>query len=125
MGKRIYVAHTFGRRSLAQGVIGVYPDYELAKADLQFRFGWRDEDTDWGHFIRVGELGKGFDDVLALPKSEEGTMTTDEEWADIVSDIQHIVALAGANPEEADKEELDKLAIKMTAWARRNHDHKH
>lgn len=70
MSRTIYIAHTI---TASQGgdVIGVYPDYQAAKADLQFRTGMRDGDTDWSHFIRVGELGKSFNNVLELPKSKE------------------------------------------------------
>ena len=70
MSKRIFLAHTI-TGSQGGDVIGVYPNYQMAKADLAFRTGMRDGDTDWGHFIRVGELGKGFTNVLELPKSEE------------------------------------------------------
>lgn len=70
MSTRIFIAHTI---TASQGgdVIGVYPNYQAAKADLALRTGMRDGDTDWSHFIRVGELGVAFNNVLDLPRSKE------------------------------------------------------
>jgi hypothetical protein len=70
MSATIYIAHTISQSS-GGDVIGVYPSYQAAKADLAFRTGWHQDDADWGHFIRVGVLGVSFNNVLELPRSKE------------------------------------------------------
>jgi hypothetical protein len=67
---KIFIAHTI---TAAQGgtVIGVYPTYKRAKAALVEVTGWPEGCTDWGHFIRVGELGKTFANVLSLDRADQ------------------------------------------------------
>lgn len=67
---KIFIAHTISASCGGQ-IVGVYPNRQLAKQDLQFRTGWRNDDADWGHFIRVGMMGIAFGNVLDLPRSEE------------------------------------------------------
>ena len=71
---KIYIAHNI---TAAQGgrVIGVYPTYKRAKAQLILVTGMADGCTDFGHFIRIGKLGKTFLDVLALPRSDQAELT--------------------------------------------------
>ena len=70
MSKRIFVAHTI-TASQGGSVIGVYPNYQSAKENLQAITRFTEHDTDWGHFIRVTELGVTFNNVLDLPRSDK------------------------------------------------------
>jgi hypothetical protein len=69
--KKIFIVHTI---TASQGgdVIGVYPTFKRAKGALLDAIptdGW--DGVDYGHFIRIGELGVAFSNVLALPRAEE------------------------------------------------------
>ncbi len=66
----MYVAHNITASQGGQ-VIGVYDDYTKAKDDLKTMMGWHEETTDWGHFIRIGELNQAFGNVLRLPQTDK------------------------------------------------------
>lgn len=69
----MYIAHN---KTYTQGgqIIGIYDDYEKAKADLKKYCKFEENSTDWGHFIRVFEPNKPFFNIFFLPETNpDGT----------------------------------------------------
>lgn len=73
----MYLAHN---KTYTNGghILGIYNDYKRAKADLKKHFGFGENTTDWGHFIRWLEPDKPFFSVFLLPETnKDGTPNYD------------------------------------------------
>jgi len=66
-------------------IVGIYDDYQKAKADLKKYCRFEEGSTDWGHFIRYFEPNKPFFNLFFLPRTNsDGTPSSEPKKREVV-----------------------------------------
>ena len=69
----MYIAHN-KTYTMGGQIVGIYDDYQKAKAELKKYCKFGEKSTDWGHFIRYFEPNEPFFNLFFLPRTNsDGT----------------------------------------------------